>query len=244
MKCSAIVLPLGFFAVCVCGYAQQATPKPIVAPPAQTPAVSAPAVPPPAAAEGDAAAPTGVPPAPQNFGVAAAQPAPPVSASADVGPNYILGTEDVINVNVWKDPTLTGALIVRPDGKVSLPLVGDLTAAGLTPMALAASITDQLKKFINDPTVTVTVTGVNSKRIFFIGEVMHPGPVPMTREFSMLQAISAAGGLTPYANRKKIYILRQVNGKEQKLFYNYNKALKNGDEQGIALVSGDTIVVP
>jgi polysaccharide export outer membrane protein len=189
------------------------------------------------------------PPAAQNFGVSAAKPGvqnavPPAAASADVAPDYVLGPEDAISVNVWKEPALSGSLGIRPDGKITLPLLGDLQASGLTPMNLAASIADQLKKFINDPTVTVTVTAVNSKRVFFLGQVGHAGPVPMTRQFSMLQGIAAAGGLGPFANGKKIYILRMVNGKEQKFYFNYNKALKTGDEQGIRLMNGDTVVVP
>jgi polysaccharide export outer membrane protein len=251
MKLVSIVLPLGIFAVCVTGQAQQGISKPAETPAVQAPTVTAPTTP--AAAPAQApAAPTAAPAAP-NFGVAATPPsaiqsAAPSSgqsaASADVAPDYILGPEDAISVNVWKEATLSGNLAIRPDGKITLPLLGDLQASGLTPMALAASIGEQLKKFINDPVVTVTVTGVNSKRIFFIGEVGHPGPVAMTRQFSMLQAVAAAGGLGAFANGKKIYILRTVNGKEQKIFYNYNKALKTGDEQGIKLIPGDTIVVP
>jgi polysaccharide export outer membrane protein len=248
MKCVSIVLPLGIFAVCVAGRAQEppvtSAPPAVHAPAATAPAATAPA---PAAAPAQVPAPAAsASPVPgQNFGVSAAPPAAPQAAgAADVAPDYVLGPEDAISVNIWKQPELSGSLGIRPDGKITLPLLGDLQAAGLTPMALAASIADQLKKFINDPTVTVTVTAVNSKRIFFIGQVGHPGPVPMTRQFSMLQAIAAAGGLGTFANGKKIYILRTVNGKEQKIFYNYNKALKTGDEQGIKLVPGDTIVVP
>jgi polysaccharide export outer membrane protein len=256
MKHSSIVLFLEIFAACGCIHAQNPAQNPtqipapqppapsaIQAPAIQAPAVSSPVAPVPSVstpAPADATA----PPAPQNFGVQATPPAPPAGASADVEPDYVLGPEDVINVNVWKQPELSGSLGIRPDGKVSLPLLGDVTAAGVMPMALAASISDQLKKFVNDPTVTVTVTAVNSKRIFFIGLVGHPGPVAMTRQFSMLQAISAAGGLETFADQKHIYILRTVNGKEQKIFFNYKKALKSGDEQGIKLVPGDTIVVP
>ncbi len=249
MKCASIVLPLGIFAVCISGHAQQGSSKPAEPPAIQapaTPAATVPAAAPPIQAPAQPPNPT---PA-QNFGVQAAPPAAPQSAgpasagAADVAPDYILGPEDVISVNVWKEGTLSGTLAIRPDGKVTLPLLGDMQASGLTPMALATSIGDQLKKFINDPVVTVTVTGVNSKRVFFIGEVGHPGPVPMTRQFSMLQAIAAAGGLGAFADEKKIYILRTVDGKKQKLFFNYKKALKTGDEQGITLMNGDTVVVP
>lgn len=175
------------------------------------------------------------------------QPAPtplPAMSGADISANYILGTDDVIVVNVWKEPTITGSLTIRPDGKISLPLCGDLVAAGITPMALAGVITEKLKENLVNPTVTVTVTAANSKRIFFIGEVLRSGPIPMTREMTMLQAIAAAGGLTPYANKRHIYILRGETSKQKKLPFDYNRALKKGDEQGILLQPGDTIVVP
>ena len=162
----------------------------------------------------------------------------------DLDPNYILGTDDAIMVHVWKEPTISGSLVIRPDGRISLPLVGDMPAAGMTPMALAAEIQDGLKKFINDPSVTVTVTAVNSRKIFFIGEVLRSGPVPLTRSMTMLQAISAAGGLSPYANKKKIYILREEKGKQVKIPFDYSKALKEGNQQGVELKPGDTIVVP
>ncbi len=176
-------------------------------------------------------------------GIAPATPGEPV-VPANVGPDYVLGTEDAIVVNVWREPSLTGGLLIRQDGKISLPLLGDLPAAGLTPMELAGEISERLKKFMNNPTVTVTVTASNSRRVFFIGEVGHAGPMPLTHEMTMLQAISAAGGLTPYANKKKIYILRGVKGKEVKIPFDYNKALKKGDMQGVTLTAGDTVVVP
>jgi polysaccharide export outer membrane protein len=144
---------------------------------------------------------------------------------------------------VWKEPTLSGTVPVRPDGMISMVLVGDLKAAGMTPMALSADISQRLKKYIQDPVVTVVVLGVNSQRIFTVGEVAHVGPIMMTPGMTVLQAIVAAGGLTQFANSKKIYILRSVAGKQEKLPFNYKLALK-GDNQGIALLPGDTIVVP
>jgi polysaccharide biosynthesis/export protein len=110
-------------------------------------------------------------------------------------------------------------------------------------MALSADISQHLKKYIQDPVVTVTVLGVNSQRIFTVGELGHVGPIQMTPGMTVLQAIVTAGGLSQFANSKKIYILRTVGGKEQKLPFNYKLALK-GDNQGITLLPGDTIVVP
>jgi polysaccharide biosynthesis/export protein len=156
---------------------------------------------------------------------------------------YVIGAEDSLQITVWKEPTLSGTIPVRPDGMISMVLVGDLRAAGLTPMALGADISQRLKKYIQEPVVTVVVLGVNSQRIFTVGEVNRVGPLMMTPGMTVLQAIVSAGGLSQFANSKKIYILRTVNGKEQKLPFNYKQALK-GDNQGITLLPGDTIVVP
>jgi polysaccharide export outer membrane protein len=170
----------------------------------------------------------------------------PVAAPAPltVSANYIIGADDSIKVDVWKEPNLSATLPVRPDGRISLPLVGDVSAAGLTPMQMAAEITDRLKKFVTDPVVGVTVLAVNSRRIFMIGEIGRAGPLFLTPGMTVLQAISTAGGLTPYANGKEIYILRGDPGKQQKIPFDYTKALKEGDMQGVSLQPGDTIVVP
>jgi len=156
---------------------------------------------------------------------------------------YIIGPEDSLQITVWKEPTLSGNFPVRPDGMISLVLVGDLPAAGLTPMALSNDITQRLKKYIQDPVVTVSVLGVNSQRIFLVGEVNKVGPVMLTPGMTPLQAIVSAGGLSQFANSKRIYILRTVNGKQQKYPFNYKAALK-GENTGMNLLPGDTIVVP
>jgi polysaccharide export outer membrane protein len=156
---------------------------------------------------------------------------------------YIIGPEDSLQVTVWKEPTLSGNFPVRPDGMISLVLVGDLPAAGLTPMALSNDISQRLKKYIQDPVVTVAVLGVNSQRIFLVGEVGRVGPVMLTPGMTPLQAIVTAGGLSQFANSKRIYILRVVNGKQQKFPFNYKQALK-GENSGMTLLPGDTIVVP
>ena len=166
------------------------------------------------------------------------------TAPVDVDPSYIIGPEDSIQINVWKEPNFSESALVRPDGMVSLPAVGDIPAAGRTPMQLATQITTILKKYIIDPTVTVTVLGINSKHVYMVGEVGHIGPLAMTPNMTVLQAIASSGGLSPYANKKHIYILRGEPGKQKKIFFNYTKALKTGDAQGITLQPGDTIVVP
>lgn len=176
-------------------------------------------------------------------------PAPgPSSASASGSTvdnsRYIIGADDNLQITVWREPSLSGVLPVRPDGMISLVLIGDLKAAGRTPTQLSTDISDRLKKYIQDPSVTVAVTAVNSQRIYMVGEVGHVGPVPMTPAMTPLQAISAAGGPTPYANLKHIYILRGPNPKQQKIPFNYKQALKGDNRQNITLQAGDTIVVP
>jgi polysaccharide export outer membrane protein len=170
--------------------------------------------------------------------------APAANTGGPIDPErYVIGAEDSLQITVWKEPTLSGTIPVRPDGMISLVLVGDLRAAGLTPMALSTDISQKLKKYIQDPVVTVVVLGVNSQRIFTVGEVNKVGPIMLTPGMSPLQAIVTAGGLTPFANSKRIYILRTVAGKQQKIPFNYKQALK-GDNQGVSLIPGDTIVVP
>jgi polysaccharide biosynthesis/export protein len=169
---------------------------------------------------------------------------PPVGADG-IDPNtYIIGSTDVIAVSVWREQELSGSLPVRPDGMVSMPLLHDVKAAGLTPMQLAADLTERLKKFIQDPQVSVVVTSINSKRIFILGQVGHPGPLPLAPGMTALQAIATAGGLGPFANGKKIYILRDQSGTQEKIAFNYKQAVKGDMRQNIALRSGDTIVVP
>jgi polysaccharide export outer membrane protein len=157
---------------------------------------------------------------------------------------YVIGPDDSLAITVWKEPTLSGTIPVRPDGMISMALIGDLRAAGMTPMQLADDITEKLKKYIQDPNVSVVVMADTSQRIFVIGEVGHVGPIPMTPGMTPLQAIASGGGLTPFANSKKIYILRNEGGKQQKIPFNYKQALKGDNSQEITLKPGDTIVVP
>jgi polysaccharide biosynthesis/export protein len=167
----------------------------------------------------------------------------PASAS-QAGPEYVIGPDDTLHIAVWREADLTASLPVRPDGKISLPLLDDVQAAGLTPKQLADSITEKLKKYVADPRVTVVVTAINSKRIFINGEVLHPGPMPMLPSMTVLQALSSAG-LNQFAKIKGIYVLRMQNGKQQKLAVNYKKLLKGEQiEQNYLLQPGDTIVVP
>jgi polysaccharide export outer membrane protein len=158
--------------------------------------------------------------------------------------SYVIGPEDTLHVAVWKEPDLTATLPVRPDGKISMPLLNDVQAAGLTPMQLAAAITQALKKYVTDPRVTVVVTGMNSQRIYLLGEVLHSGPTALTPGMTILQALSSAG-FTQFANTKGIYVLRQENGKQTKIPVHYKQLIKGeSGAQNFALKPGDTIVVP
>ena len=167
-----------------------------------------------------------------------------VASASQAGPEYVIGPEDALHIAVWREADLTASLPVRPDGKISLPLLDDVQAAGLTPKQLADSITEKLKKFLADPRVTVVVTQINSKRIYLVGEVLHVGATPMLPNMTVLQALSSAG-LNQFANTKRIYVLRTENGKQQKLPVNYRKLVKGEQiEQNYLLQPGDTIVVP
>ena len=186
-------------------------------------------------------------------------PAPPPAAPAATAPvqtapaqpldviqadKYIIGADDQLQVNVWKEPNLSGSFPVRPDGMISMVLLGDVRAAGYTPMQLGANLAQQLKKYVQDPLVTVLVTQVNSQRVFLVGEVSHVGAVPITPGMSPLQAIAAGGGLTPYAKSKKIYILRGPQGSQQKIAFDYKAALRGEGQKNVTLQPGDTVVVP
>jgi polysaccharide export outer membrane protein len=160
-------------------------------------------------------------------------------------PNYIIGPEDELIVNVWKEGDLSRSVPVRPDGKISLPLLNDVQASGLTPMRLGAEITTRLKKFIADPQVTIIVSRVNSQRIYIVGEVNHAGAFPLVPNMTVLEALSSAGGCSPFAKQTKIYILRLENGQENRRPFNFKEVLSGQRmEQNIQLKAGDTIVVP
>lgn len=163
---------------------------------------------------------------------------------AQASATYVIGPDDTLYVNVWKEPDLTATLPVRADGMISLPLLNDVQAAGLTPMQLAASLTEKLKKYVADPRVTVTVTQMNSQRVYVTGEVSHSGAMALTPDMTVLQALSSAG-FTQFANTKGIYVLRTENGQQKKFPVNYKKLIKGEDSaSNVLLKPGDTIVVP
>jgi polysaccharide export outer membrane protein len=178
-----------------------------------------------------------------NDGPADAAKPGPVAATND--PAYMIGPEDMLDINVWKEPDVSRIVPVRPDGRISLPLINDVQAAGISPTQLAHDVTDKLRKYFNDPQVTVIVTQINSQRVFVVGEVLHAGAFPLIPGMTVLQALSSAGGFTTFADQKKIHVMRLRDGKHVELPFNYRDVLKGDNpDQNIKLEPGDTVVVP
>jgi len=158
---------------------------------------------------------------------------------------YRIGEQDLLTVTVWREPELSGTVMVRPDGDITLPLINDVRASGLTPDELKTVLTDKLKGFLNLPQVTVAVREINSRKVFVIGQVGHEGSYRINSTSTVLQVIAEAGGLREFANRKGIYVLRKESGLQSRLKFNYDKVIKGKDpKENILLHPGDTIVVP
>lgn len=178
---------------------------------------------------------------------AAAKPEPASQVSTGVRADaYVIGAEDVLDINVWKEPEMSKTVPVRPDGMISLPLIGEVKAAGYTPVQLQGLLADSMKKIISDPQVTVLVEKVSSLNFNIVGQVAKPGYYPLTRRLTLLDAIALAGGFKDFAKTKKIYVLRTAaNGSEQRIPFNYNQVIKGQNpQQNIELQPRDTIVVP
>jgi polysaccharide export outer membrane protein len=179
-------------------------------------------------------------------------PAPPARRPAGEVPghgvddDYRIGAGDIIQISVWKEPDASVAsTVVRPDGKISMPLLKDVSVVGLKPRDAEERIAELLAKYINDPDVTVVVNEINSKKVYVVGAVKKEGPLPYTYRMTVIQALSEAGGLTDYAKRKKIYVLRNENGRDFRLPFDYDAVLRGERmELNIALLPGDTLVVP
>jgi polysaccharide export outer membrane protein len=163
--------------------------------------------------------------------------------SAGVVSLYKLGAADVIRVNVWKSAELSQTVTVGPDGFVSLPLLGDVHAAGLTANDLARDLSSRLSGYVVSPQVTVSVVDIRSRQVFVTGQVGKPGAYPLIAPITVLQLIAQAGGLNTYANRKEILILRGAKGNLQRFKFNYTKAVRGDTRQSIALQPGDTVIV-
>ncbi|MBZ5595223.1 MAG: polysaccharide export protein [Acidobacteriia bacterium] len=177
-----------------------------------------------------------------------AAPKVPLSSNVSRGVpyDYQIGAGDVLQVSVWKEPDASvPTAVVRPDGRISLPLLKEVSVAGLTPKQAEIMITQELGRFITGADVTVVVAEINSKKVYLVGAVKKEGPLAYTYRMSVMQAISEGGGLTDYAKRKKIYVLRTENGRQSRLPFNYNAVLKGEHmELNIALLPDDTVVVP
>lgn len=160
-------------------------------------------------------------------------------------PQYTIGADDVLSVIFWRDKELTSDVTVRPDGKISLPLLNDVHASGLTPAELKDRIVEESKRYVEDPNVTVVVKDIKSRKVFITGEVRKPGPYSMTSTTTVLQMISIAGGLADFAKPEKISIVRTENGKPFYFRFNYKEVLDGKKlAQNIELKPGDTIIVP
>jgi polysaccharide biosynthesis/export protein len=178
--------------------------------------------------------------------VASAAAPAPTTAAAPVDPKeYVIGESDLLHINVYKEAELSQNAIVRPDGMISLPLVNEVKVGGKTPLQVQQELAQSLKAYLVDPQVTVTVVDVRSKRVFVTGEVIHPDAYPLLTPTTVLQVVAKAGGPTPYANLKGIFVLRNVNGKQEKIPIPYKDVIKGKKpDRDIQLQSGDTVVIP
>jgi len=169
---------------------------------------------------------------------------PPPQAVSQAGPEYRMGPEDVLRISVWENKELTLDLVVRPDGKISMPLIQDVVAEGKTAVELANTIHERLLVFIKDPQVSVIVLQVNAPKYYVIGNVAKPGTYSLRTETSVLQALALAGGFTQFASTRSIKLIRNTAGKQDVRKVNYNKIVDDDGEGNYILKSGDTIVVP
>ncbi len=172
--------------------------------------------------------------------------APKSTAPADsVSDEYTVQPGDVLTITVWKEQDLTGDVLVRPDGGLSFPLVGDLSASGKTVSALRKEVVTRLQRYLPNPVVTVAVKQIGGNAIYVVGKVQHPGEFPFGRAVDVMQALSLAGGATPFASLNSIVILRRENGRQQAIHFRYSQVARGKDlSQNILLQSGDTVVVP
>ena len=189
-----------------------------------------------------------VAPAPAAQGTATSQsptpaaPAPPAGVALPAG--YVIGPEDILSVVFWREKDWSADVVVRPDGKISLPVLNDVPATGLTPEQLGKNIAAAAGKYINAPNVTVVVKEIHSRKVFVVGEVGKPGSVQLGSDMSVLQVLSEAGGLLEHAKRSGIVVVRTENGREQRFKFNYNDVVSGKrPEQNIKLRPGDTIIV-
>jgi polysaccharide export outer membrane protein len=238
-----MALGVALWASSVAASAQQPAPTPT---PTPAPATSAPAPQSPDATQAPPAAPAPASPQP-----AVSTPPKPAGAASPTPvevtppPDYVIGPDDILSVVVWREKDLSADVVVRPDGRITLPLVNDIQAAGSTPDALRARIAEAMAKFVEDPSVTVVVKQINSRKVFVTGMVGKPGPYPLSGGTTVLQQLSIAGGVHEFADSKHILVMRNENGTQVALKFNYKDVVRGKNlQQNILLKPGDTIVVP
>jgi len=176
----------------------------------------------------------------------ASQPAATAPASQVDDTSYVIGADDILAISVWKEPEISRAVPVRSDGKISLPLVGEIQAAGRTPKQLKEDLTEKLKNYISEPEVTVIVQDSRSKKFNVMGQVARPGSYILSNSLTVLDALALAGGFRDFAKKKSIYVLRRnADGTDQRLPFNYKDVIAGKNvEQNVKLQPGDTLVVP
>jgi len=186
-----------------------------------------------------------------NTALLSGEPPARVASSTDGSPKsaklisqYTVGVADVLHVSVWKNSDLSQTVTVGPDGFVSLPLLGDVKVAGMTTNQLSIVLSSTLSAYMVNPEVTVSVVEIHSRQVYLMGQVAKPGGFPLIGPMTVLQLIAQAGGLTPFAKRKGIYILRRANGQTEKLPFNYNDTVRGKGNDNISLQPGDTVFVP
>ena len=166
-------------------------------------------------------------------------------AAATESAEYVIGPDDVLSIVFWRDKDLSSDAVVRPDGRISLPLLNDVDAAGLTPSRLRARLTEEARRYVEDPNVTVVVRQINGRKVFVTGEIAKPGSYPLIGRTSVLQMLAIAGGLREYADAKNILVLRLEENRTVRHTFNYQDVSKGKDlTQNLELKPGDTIVVP
>jgi polysaccharide export outer membrane protein len=170
---------------------------------------------------------------------------PAIPVGVPTTPDYVIGPDDVLTIIVWREKDMSGDVGVRPDGKISLPLVNEVQAAGLTPEQLRTQLTEAFSKLFEEPSVTVVVKAINSRKVFITGQVGKPGPYPLIGPTTVLQLLATAGGILEYADAENISVLRTENGKPMRYRFNYKDVSKGRSlSQNIELKPGDTVVVP
>jgi polysaccharide biosynthesis/export protein len=159
--------------------------------------------------------------------------------------DYVIGEEDMLTVTIWKEKELSGSVVVRPDGRITVPLVGEIKVVGMTPLQLQSLLEERLKPFITVPKVSVAVNQINSRKVYLIGQVVREGTFPINSSMTVLQVLAGAGGLRDFAKKKKIYVLRKRGDQEIRFPFDYDAAIRGRNrEENIRVEPGDTIVVP